>query len=743
MSVANKPVSALLSRFENQADAPVKPVVTPKPGVKPKYGGGPGLNIASAGDRKDATQSNGIKPKVPVNKPNVEPENDAGPKSVGKRWEARVASQTDSDKSKPKPAPKIGAAWQKKIETNKPTDNENNNDTDKVENKNADKPEPQIGKKVPGKLNLESRFGGANIPLPVAMVSPTGPVTKNKPAEANIPKKENQSAGDAKQISPRRKPDTPTGVNLLGGLKSTNTNGPIDFRSKLKPASERRLSKEIGSHHEDVQLRSPANGFGPRVSLKRVSITTVIRTSDGKKFQKMNVKSLDDNTPVPEKPSKVDFDLDLSMLAIDYQGIMEEFDAEDKATHGFTEYEEEELYDDCGNLTETRKKSRVVSLIPTMTEEEEAEWNREGFTGLPEESLPPPPDDFIQEEYDDVAVAVDTSAIKPSDDDDGGELYEYLSENEDDAPPLPGPKSFDTTSVSSAKESPPVPPAPSTITEADKTSNEKISKEQEKERKRKEKEEKELLKKKEKELKKLMKTLKVTPEVLSERVGKGKVKKDAKGKEKTGELALTAGETVDIVRMIDNPRGKWLIRVESSDKYGYCDENNVEIDSNFILNYMKGSKDDKKEVVSAAPEETDQEVYEDVEGANDDLIEDEVYEVSDEITEFRASDLAILQTADEITEFRTSDLAILQTADEITEFRTSDLAILQTADEITEFRTSDLAILQTADEITEFRTSDLAILQTADEITEYRASELAIQLTADKITEYRASELAM
>ena len=58
----------------------------------------------------------------------------------------------------------------------------------------------------------------------------------------------------------------------------------------------------------------------------------------------------------------------------------------------------------------------------------------------------------------------------------------------------------------------------------------------------------------------------VTPELLTTSVGKGKVKNNAKGKEKTGELTLTEGEDVDIIRMIDNPSGKWLVRVISSQK---------------------------------------------------------------------------------------------------------------------------------------------------------------------------------
>lgn len=59
---------------------------------------------------------------------------------------------------------------------------------------------------------------------------------------------------------------------------------------------------------------------------------------------------------------------------------------------------------------------------------------------------------------------------------------------------------------------------------------------------------------------------KVTPELLTTSVGKGKVKSNAKGKEKSGDLTVAEGDEVDIIRMIDNPAGKWLVRILSSQK---------------------------------------------------------------------------------------------------------------------------------------------------------------------------------
>lgn len=55
------------------------------------------------------------------------------------------------------------------------------------------------------------------------------------------------------------------------------------------------------------------------------------------------------------------------------------------------------------------------------------------------------------------------------------------------------------------------------------------------------------------------------PSLLAQSVGKGKIKATMKGKKKT-DLSVTEGEEVDIIRMTDNPAGKWLVRMLSSQK---------------------------------------------------------------------------------------------------------------------------------------------------------------------------------
>jgi len=69
-------------------------------------------------------------------------------------------------------------------------------------------------------------------------------------------------------------------------------------------------------------------------------------------------------------------------------------------------------------------------------------------------------------------------------------------------------------------------------------------------------------------MKKLAKELNVKLDVLtSQSVGQGKIKVTSTPKKKKGgEIAVTEGDKVDIIRMVDNPAGKWLIRITTTGK---------------------------------------------------------------------------------------------------------------------------------------------------------------------------------
>ncbi|XP_060571524.1 FYN-binding protein 1-like isoform X3 [Ruditapes philippinarum] len=638
------------SKFETPPLRP-KPNVTSKPKVLPKYGGGPGLNVCAAGDKKDGNVENAFKPKSAINTVDDNSQDkpsEASFNGPGKKRDSKV---------------NIPEAFRQKLE----------NASVEVKPKTAIKP-PKWGSDSNNnaKINgispsknkealenaLSQKFGALNSVKPVKPPqSPTGKVSpRENTTDSSIPKTQSDSP----------KPNSPRGVgsgaDVLAKVAALTSDSNVDFKAKLKHVELKKTSPAsvavkpiipIGpaDGSNAVQWRNRLKSAKNRENVK--SVRTVIRVIDGKRFLKNTESCLGDDSP-PEKPAKLDCDIDVNALEQDYKDALENIVTTEKEQHGWTEVEE--TYDDCGNLQSTRavslmgnrpkpkpRKSKKVPLIEPMTEDEElseAQWNEAGFNGVSDSTadLPaPPPGDQPkellddQETYDDVGVeeAVPEDEVLVED-----EMYEELPEeplpeSSLDVPPPVGPKPPEPPST-------PLPKAPTV--ERSESENEKTNqqivdaKEQkrlEKERKKKEKEEKEMLKNKEKELKKLLKVLghKVTAELLTTSVGKGKVKSNAKGKEKTGELALTEGDEVDIIRMIDNPSGKWLVRVLSSQKglehapksplelIGYCDEKNIE--------FMKSAE--HKPSTPAVPEAEEQDTYEFVEG-EDDLAQDEIYE---------------------------------------------------------------------------------------------------------------------
>ncbi|CAB1322229.1 unnamed protein product [Coregonus sp. 'balchen'] len=93
----------------------------------------------------------------------------------------------------------------------------------------------------------------------------------------------------------------------------------------------------------------------------------------------------------------------------------------------------------------------------------------------------------------------------------------------------------------------------------------------------------------------------LTPKGTQEVIHKAKARSDCKGG-KT-DLPLTQGETIDIIRITDNPEGRWLAR-NNEGNYGYVRTESVGIDYDLI-------KEQKKEPLSNESE-GNPEVYDDV-----------------------------------------------------------------------------------------------------------------------------------
>ncbi|XP_021343711.1 FYN-binding protein-like [Mizuhopecten yessoensis] len=142
-------------------------------------------------------------------------------------------------------------------------------------------------------------------------------------------------------------------------------------------------------------------------------------------------------------------------------------------------------------------------------------------------------------------------------------------------------------------------------------------------------------KKQDKDLKEIKKNFKIDTSQLDKSQGEGMLKEDAvPSGGKTAKLELTAkkGTLLNVVRLVDNPPGKWLVRLieeEKSDKpvylsqiVGYVDANIVEVDNQLIRNVMAGSFVSALNNTNAVD---DEEEYQDVE-VEAPPVEEEMYE---------------------------------------------------------------------------------------------------------------------
>ncbi|XP_069077442.1 FYN-binding protein 1 isoform X2 [Pleurodeles waltl] len=133
------------------------------------------------------------------------------------------------------------------------------------------------------------------------------------------------------------------------------------------------------------------------------------------------------------------------------------------------------------------------------------------------------------------------------------------------------------------------------IDESNSCTKEDEKKREKEDKKRQEQEKKE--QKKEQEIRKRFKLV-GTIEVLHQ----AKACVDCKGGK--NELSFKQGDSLEIIRITDNPEGKWLARNKGT--YGYVKTTSVEIDSSTL------KKKDRKSINAPAPMGDDQDVYDDV-----------------------------------------------------------------------------------------------------------------------------------
>ncbi|XP_052775638.1 FYN-binding protein 1-like isoform X4 [Mya arenaria] len=626
-TVAPMSAKELMAKFEASGFKPavcLKPTVTSKPAVAPKWGGGPGLNLAGGGAQTASpakTANNAVNGAIPNSVTNREKssEEQGGPKR-----RSIVEDRLAAFQNKGTPTP-------------------------------ADKPKPGMNPPVAPKFKASDQNNNPNAAGPRQFG-----FKHNKPDSIqDIAKKPSVLTGSSfeKDTPNHSSPHSPRGVNLFGAANGPVVS-PMDLKAHLKPVNRNKpfIGHKPSEIKDEVALRlNDKKSKQSRHSLHK----SVIRNIDGKKFHRAELTSSDDFGPAPEKPSKLEEEIDLADMITHFEQSVKSMDMNIK-DHGWTEVEE--MYDDCGNVVKP-VSSRAVSLmghrpkakprnsvskkvlpIVPLSEDDEMRWSDAGFPGLPESpnkaaDIPADHDEGPQEEYSEVEV-------KPIEEEpEADELYEALPEEdmiepEEPPPPRPEPPAPPSTPHPRGHLSTPSESSQSDIPETNQSETPKDPKEIERERKEREKEEERLRKEKEKEekrkekerkeaekkMKKLAKELNVKLEVLSLCVGKGRIKATATPKKKKGgEIAVNEGDTVDIIRMVDNPSGKCLIRItttmktkgaEPTELIGYCDEGNIE--------FMKTS-DSSASV--PGPADGPQETYEDVDGqAEDEPIADEIYE---------------------------------------------------------------------------------------------------------------------
>lgn len=222
--------------------------------------------------------------------------------------------------------------------------------------------------------------------------------------------------------------------------------------------------------------------------------------------------------------------------------------------------EEEDLYMDTA--TPNEEKPRPVSMIPEYTEEEELGSGRESFDldelyadGEAEAPLLPPypppmkpnkPPPAIPEILPDEELYQD--AIDPDQEEFYEEMPADLNQDEQETPLYTNRKDQD-----------------------------KSRRNEEKRRRREQKEQE----KREKEMAKLKKKFGLTGEEIP--IDSGLVKADSHGG--LFQLSVRKGEIVLILRMENNPSGKWLVKNERG-KIGYVELTNIEVDADSIRSVM-------------------------------------------------------------------------------------------------------------------------------------------------------------
>lgn len=555
-------------------------------------------------------------------------------------------SRSDSDKPVP--------PWKmpKSAESDKPTP------PWKVPKPDTDSEKPVPPWKVRASQEQDSENKSENVPpwkakkIPVDTnnVSEEKPVLlwkqknlQNKPETLNKPETTNKSES----------PPTPSWkANTEPMAKDGNKQPPSKLKSPFL-ANQSELNAVIGKLNRTSSVSSDEpppvhRNLRLKKSIKRKSLT---RTFDQKKFFAVDIQTIEAVGNPPPKPAKMLGAVNIDIIVERYKARLAPSSGGKTEPSPEAEVEEElevdELYEELpeepvavrrrSEGQDNSRASKAVSLIPDMaSDEEEEEYDdTANVVGTPQASLPPPPpkdlppppgipsrarppppqipstsdpsNDLDQEEYADAeAGELEEEALEQDD------VYEPLDEIQEE---------MDKKEEEERKRQ-------QDEKKAEKERKEREEREKKEEQKRlkaEKKRQEEEKKRQEKEMKALKKKFNIQPSDLDSPQGEGDIKEDDKGGKNN--LEVKKGMRVQLIRLTDNPKGKWLVRLAPNGLVGYVESSNVEVDNNLIKSVMAGDymnslpppppeflMDDGEEYADAdiGAEEQDGELYEDV-----------------------------------------------------------------------------------------------------------------------------------
>ncbi|XP_071119489.1 FYN-binding protein 1-like isoform X4 [Haliotis cracherodii] len=541
-------------------------------------------------------------------------------------WKKPTPTSSDKDKSEPS-KPVTTPSWKKPTPTS--SDKDKSEPSKTVTTPSWKKPTPTSDKADENKTATHTTTPSWKRPPSVpekttpAWKKPTPTTGKDSQPETdqnqnvtNVPAWKRQSnkvnipgkfGSPSPEVTIEEKPVNGTATKPTSPSSPTNKSSVSDSGQKFDPkALLRRTStgdttpKQITFNHPRQRSPDVTSPFSPGNTPKSPSSnipkhvtqskTIVIRNGDGKKYEKLPKSSIITTDLKPIKPLKL-LGSNVKDIIAEYIKAFDEYkNANEELYDDVGNYikapEEQEVYDDVANTIEhrsgNRKSNRPVSEIAAMTEEEEMrEFGSAGSASasggsasISGGSMAAP---VIEEIYDDAEQ---------------DELYEPLPDDEEIQKPkvvIPAKKIQKPELVIPKKKM-------EISAQEDKKEQERKAKEaaerkkkEDKERKEREKKEKaeqakleKERKEKEKKEKELRKKFKLTGD--EKKSAEGVVRSKAKGG-KT-ELAVEAGEILDIIRMTENPAGKWLV-MNREGTYGYVESKNIDIEETAIKKAMK------------------------------------------------------------------------------------------------------------------------------------------------------------